>query len=72
MTGIFSLLFEHVFTLKTLLKREKRDFDDSEIVSFFSLQESYKFLISTCYLTHLHGLSAENLILDLLISAISI
>ena len=38
----------------------------------FSLQESYKFLISTYYLTHLHGLSAENLILDLLISAISI
>ena len=71
MTGIFSLLFEHVFTLKSLLEREKRDFDDSEIVSF-SLQESYKFLISTCYLTHLNGLSAENLILDLLISAISI
>ena len=34
MTGIFSLLFEHVFTLKSLLEREKRDFDDSEIVSF--------------------------------------
>ena len=71
MTGIFSLLFEHVFTLKSLLEREKRDFDI--LRSFlFSLQESYKFLISTCYLTHLHGLSAENLILDLLISAISI
>ena len=34
MTGIFSLLFEHVFTLKSFLEREKRDFDDSVIVSF--------------------------------------
>ena len=38
----------------------------------FSLQATYRFLILTCYLTHLRGLSAENLIPDLLSSAIFI
>ena len=38
----------------------------------FSLQASYRFLISTCYFDHLNGLSAENMIPDLLSSAISI
>ena len=38
----------------------------------FSLQASYRFLISTCYFAHLDGLSAENTIPDLLSSAISI
>ena len=38
----------------------------------FSLQASYRFLISTCYFAHLHDLSAENMIPDLLSSAISI
>ena len=38
----------------------------------FSLQESYRFLISTCYIAYLDGLSAENMIPDLLSSAISI
>ena len=38
----------------------------------FSLQASYRFLISTCYLAHLDGLSAENMIADLLSSAIFI
>ena len=38
----------------------------------FSLQTSYRFLISTCYFAHLNGLSAENMIPDLLSSAISI
>ena len=38
----------------------------------FSLQASYRFLISTCYFTHLHGFSTENLIPDLLSCAISI
>ena len=38
----------------------------------FSLQKSYRFLISTCHFAHLDGLSAENLIPDLLSSAISI
>ena len=33
-TAIFSWLFEHVFTLKSLLERLKRDFDGSKIVSF--------------------------------------
>ena len=32
--AIFSWLFEHVFTLKSLLERLKRDFDGSKIVSF--------------------------------------
>ena len=30
----YSWLFEHVFTLKSLLERLKRDFDGSEIVCF--------------------------------------
>ena len=38
----------------------------------FSVQESYRFLISTCHFAHPDGLSAENLIPDLLSSAISI
>ena len=38
----------------------------------FSVQESYRFLISTHHFAHLDGLSAENLIPDLLSSAISI
>ena len=38
----------------------------------FSLQTSYRFLISTCHFAHLDGLSAENMIPDLLTSAISI
>ena len=38
----------------------------------FSVQESYRFLISTCHFDHLDGLSAENLIPDLLSSAVSI
>ena len=37
----------------------------------FSLQASYRFLISTCYFAHVDGLSAENMIPDLLSSAIS-
>ena len=35
-TAIFSWLFEHVFTLKSLLERLKRNFDGSKIVSFQS------------------------------------
>ena len=38
----------------------------------FSLQATYRFLISTCYFAHLNVLSAENMIPDLLSSAISI
>ena len=38
----------------------------------FSLQASYRFLISTCYFAHLDGLSAKNMIPDLLSSSISI
>ena len=38
--------------------------------SLFSLQASYRFLISTCYFAHLDGLSAENMIPELLSSAI--
>ena len=38
----------------------------------FSLQESYRFLMSTGYFAHLDSLSAENMIPDLLSSAISI
>ena len=38
----------------------------------FSLQASYRFLISTCYFAHLDGLSAENMIPELLSSAILI
>ena len=49
----------------------KRKFDDSKIV-FLSLEESYRFLISTCYFAHLDGLSAENVILDMISCAISI
>ena len=37
-----------------------------------SVQESYRFLISTCHFANPDGLSAENLIPDLLSSAISI
>ena len=51
----------------------KRDFDDRCFSSFlFSLQASYRFLISTCYFAHLEGLIAENMILDMLSIAISI
>ena len=32
--GNFQLVIEHVFTLKSLLERLKRDFDGSKIVSF--------------------------------------
>ena len=35
-TEIFSWWFEHVFTLKSLLERLKRNFDGSKIVSFQS------------------------------------
>ena len=38
----------------------------------FSLQASYRFLMSTCYFAHLDRFSAENMIPDLLTSAISI
>ena len=38
----------------------------------FSLLESYRFLMSTGYFAHLDSLSAENMIPDLLSSAISI
>ena len=38
----------------------------------FSLQASYRFLISTYYFAHLRDFSAENIIPDLLCSAISI
>ena len=38
----------------------------------FKLQGRYRFLISTWYFAHLDGLSAENMIPDLLSSAISI
>ena len=37
----------------------------------FSLQASYRFLISTCYFAHLDGLSVENMIPDFLSSAIN-
>ena len=33
-TAIVSWWFEHIFNLKSFLKRFKRDFDDSNIVSF--------------------------------------
>ena len=33
-TAIFSWWFEHVFTLKSLLERLKRDFEGSKVVSF--------------------------------------
>ena len=61
-----------MFTLKSLLERLKRDFDGSKIFFFFSLQASYRFLISTCPFPHLDNLSTENLIPDLLTSANSI
>ena len=38
----------------------------------FSLLESYRFLMSTGYFAHFDSLSAENMIPDLLSSAISI
>ena len=38
----------------------------------FSLLEKYRFLMSTGYFAHLDSLSAENMIPDLLSSAISI
>ena len=57
--------------LKSLLEGLKRDFDGSKIV-FFSLEASYRFLISTCYFAHLDGVSTENMIPDLLSSTISI
>ena len=38
----------------------------------FSLQASYRFLISTCYFAHLDGVSTKNMIPDLLSSTISI
>ena len=41
--------------LKSLLERLKRDFDASKLV-LFSLQEGYRFLISTCYFIHLDWL----------------
>ena len=68
---IFSWQFEHVFTLKSLLERLKRDFYASKLV-LFSLQEGYRFLISTCYFTHLDDLSTANMNPDLISSAISI
>ena len=37
----------------------------------FSLQASYRFVISTCYFALLDGLSVGNMIPDLLSSAIS-
>ena len=70
-TQIFSWRFEHVFTLKLLLEHLKRYFDASKLV-LFSLQEGYRFLISTCYFAHLDGLSAENMIREMLSSAICI
>ena len=33
-TSIFTWLFEHRFTLKSIRERLKRDFDDSKIISF--------------------------------------
>ena len=38
----------------------------------FNLKASYRFLISTCNIAHLHDFTAENMIPDLLSSAISI
>ena len=38
----------------------------------FSLQAGYRFLILTIYFAHLHNFSAENMIPDLLSSAVSI
>ena len=70
-TQIFSWRFEHVFTLKLLLERLKRHFNASMLV-LFSLQEGYRFLISTYYFTHLDGLSTTNMNPDLISSAISI
>ena len=37
-----------------------------------SLQASYRFVILTCYFAYLHDFSGENMIPDLLSSAISI
>ena len=37
----------------------------------FSLQASYRFVISTCYFARLDGLSVGNMIPDLLSSSIS-
>ena len=37
----------------------------------FSLKASYRFVISTCYVARLDGLSVGNMIPDLLTSAIS-
>ena len=65
--------FEHFFSLKSLLERLKRDFADCKIVLFSVYKQTYKFLISTCYFdSSRYGLSAENMIPDLLSSAISI
>ena len=44
----------------------------SKIVSFQVYKQGYRFLMSTCYFAHVDGLSAENMIRDLLSSAISI
>ena len=70
-TAIFSLWFRQIFTLKSLLEELKCDFDGSKIVSL-GLQVSCRFLISRRYFAHLNGLCAENIIPDLLSSAISI
>ena len=58
--------------LKSLVERLKRDFDYSKIVSSQFTSKLYMFLISTRYFAQLDGLSAENMILDLLSCAISI
>ena len=50
-TAIFIRRNQQVFTLKSLLERLKRDFNDSKSL-FVSLKESYRFLISTCYFAH--------------------
>ena len=62
--------FELVFSLKSLLERLKRDFDDSKIVSF---QFTGKLLVChfSMLFARLDGLSVGNMIPDLLSSAIS-
>ena len=70
-TEIFSWLFEHVFTLKSLLERLKRDFDGSKIVSFQFTSKLYVSHFNKLFRSS-HIFSAENMIPDLLSSKISI
>ena len=62
-TAIFSSYIQQVFKLKSLLERLKRDFDDCKSI-FFRFKESDRFLILTCYFANFDGLSADNMISD--------